>query len=494
MRKISTFLLLLMTGVASAQWSETIDTVTTGDFDDINPQVDHAGLNAFPISGVYGFKYLGEWMVFERWTGDGDAIAAVKFSGTNLKWDSNAVTISPAEAGAVMKYPDVCTAKNGTSIAAWQESSDSAWNIYYSICNIDSGNWSSPVALTNDSVNNTHVGVRTISDTSFVVSWRRKSSILFSVYSSGSFSPADTLVQTSTDSTEYDLAANRLVWTEKSASGNRFCLVSTVESFTSPALSPADTVKCPGDMSNPRFMEHPGWPPQTFTFNLFSGGRYSAWWSSYPMVTGYTPEELAGDTVSSCLHPVCYAPTYIVLVKSRLEKTAALTSMYFYAWEKQTGADTSVIFYNAGMDSVQKGRNPSVSFLSFPVDSKTSLGFVAWQSDRSGRSHIYVRNFLWIQTDIDGPINYPGTYILRQNYPNPFNPTTNIEFRIANFGFVSLKVYDVLGRLVATLVNGERSPGSYEVQFNGSKLASGVYFCRLTAPGVNIVRKMLLEK
>ena len=87
-----------------------------------------------------------------------------------------------------------------------------------------------------------------------------------------------------------------------------------------------------------------------------------------------------------------------------------------------------------------------------------------------------------IPAGIDVRRGNPAEYLLRQKYPNPFNPTTNIEYRISNFGFVSLKVYDVLGRLVATLVNGVRSPGSYEVQFNGSKFASGVYFYRLTAP------------
>ncbi|MCL5020792.1 MAG: T9SS type A sorting domain-containing protein [Bacteroidetes bacterium] len=100
----------------------------------------------------------------------------------------------------------------------------------------------------------------------------------------------------------------------------------------------------------------------------------------------------------------------------------------------------------------------------------------------------------FITAVVKGPSLLPRSFSLSQNYPNPFNPTTNIEFRISNFGFVSLKVYDVLGRELATLVNGVRSPGSYEVQFNGSRFASGVYFYRLTAPGVNIVRKMLLEK
>ena len=83
---------------------------------------------------------------------------------------------------------------------------------------------------------------------------------------------------------------------------------------------------------------------------------------------------------------------------------------------------------------------------------------------------------------------------LQQNYPNPFNPTTNIGFRIAGFEFVNLKVYDVLGNEVATLVNEEKSAGVYEVEFNASNLPSGVYFYRLQAGSFNQIKKMILIK
>ena len=79
----------------------------------------------------------------------------------------------------------------------------------------------------------------------------------------------------------------------------------------------------------------------------------------------------------------------------------------------------------------------------------------------------------------------PAVFVLHQNYPNPFNPTTNIEFRIADLGFVTLKVYNVLGQEVATLVNGMKRPGDYTVRFNGTGLASGVYFYRLSASSVS---------
>ena len=86
----------------------------------------------------------------------------------------------------------------------------------------------------------------------------------------------------------------------------------------------------------------------------------------------------------------------------------------------------------------------------------------------------------------------PANYELYQNYPNPFNPSTKISFVIPKSSFVILKIYDILGREVTTLVNGIKHVGTYSVSFNANELASGVYFYSLKADGVQIVKKMLL--
>lgn len=96
-------------------------------------------------------------------------------------------------------------------------------------------------------------------------------------------------------------------------------------------------------------------------------------------------------------------------------------------------------------------------------------------------------------------------FALHQNYPNPFNPTTNLRFRlpagvhstqagIAYFGFVSLKVYDLLGNEVATLINEKIAAGEHNVEFDARHLSSGVYLCRLTAGSFSQTRKMILSK
>jgi len=85
-------------------------------------------------------------------------------------------------------------------------------------------------------------------------------------------------------------------------------------------------------------------------------------------------------------------------------------------------------------------------------------------------------------------------FLLLQNYPNPFNPTTKISFTIPEAGFVTLKVYDILGRDVATLINEGRPSGKYEVDFDASQLPSGTYVYRLITGKQQIIKKMLLLK
>ncbi|HEX9251950.1 MAG TPA: 5'-nucleotidase C-terminal domain-containing protein, partial [Ignavibacteriaceae bacterium] len=107
------------------------------------------------------------------------------------------------------------------------------------------------------------------------------------------------------------------------------------------------------------------------------------------------------------------------------------------------------------------------------------------------------------QTDFNGNFEYsdiveieiaPFTYLLDQNYPNPFNPSTTINYSIPEAGNVEMKVYDILGNEVATLVNEAKAPGNYSAVFDASSLASGIYFYKLSANNFLQTKKMILMK
>jgi len=88
----------------------------------------------------------------------------------------------------------------------------------------------------------------------------------------------------------------------------------------------------------------------------------------------------------------------------------------------------------------------------------------------------------------------PSGYALSQNYPNPFNPTTEIQFSITKGGFTTLKVYDLLGKEVATLVNENLNPGTFKSTLNGANLSSGTYIYRLVSGTTVLTKKMMLLK
>jgi photosystem II stability/assembly factor-like uncharacterized protein len=117
---------------------------------------------------------------------------------------------------------------------------------------------------------------------------------------------------------------------------------------------------------------------------------------------------------------------------------------------------------------------------------------LGWALGSSGRIFKYYDPNVGVEEESIAVL--PDNFILMQNYPNPFNPSTTIKFSIPETGNIKLKVYDILGNEVATLVNEEKAPGNYSVEWNASSLASGVYVYRLTAGSFVQTRKMILMK
>ncbi|MCX6162149.1 MAG: T9SS type A sorting domain-containing protein [Ignavibacteriae bacterium] len=130
------------------------------------------------------------------------------------------------------------------------------------------------------------------------------------------------------------------------------------------------------------------------------------------------------------------------------------------------------------------------------ISISNSILNVVWDDNRDGNMEIYYKRNPTGNPIGIVPINseIPKEYKLMQNYPNPFNPVTKINFDIAKTGFVSIIIYDALGREVETLVNEVQSVGSYNVAFNGANLSGGVYFCRMQSDGFSDVKKLVLLK
>ena len=122
---------------------------------------------------------------------------------------------------------------------------------------------------------------------------------------------------------------------------------------------------------------------------------------------------------------------------------------------------------------------------------------LAWAGTFNGEEDVYYSRINQTPVSINNAQEgrqLPKSFLLSQNFPNPFNPSTTIEYQLPQAEFVSLKVFDVLGNEIVTLVNEEKSAGSYEVEFKAENLPSGTYFYKFQAGNFFETKKMLLIK
>lgn len=149
----------------------------------------------------------------------------------------------------------------------------------------------------------------------------------------------------------------------------------------------------------------------------------------------------------------------------------------------------AITYQNTSAGSIS--RNPALSRGLFFNSSKVRI-MAVWENNSTGGWKLYSSSIDLQIAGVDDEPGLPASALLYQNYPNPFNPTTAITYRLSTGGVVTLRVYDILGRKVATLVNEWKVPGTYTVRWDAGGEASGTYICRMTAGAFSAVTKVLL--
>ena len=169
-------------------------------------------------------------------------------------------------------------------------------------------------------------------------------------------------------------------------------------------------------------------------------------------------------------------------------------------WSLIHGTSIGPIFALAADPSgnVYFGSSSFCKYTNGMVKSFNSSNSMFWSSglsdikiDKTGNKWIATQSGLWIYNEtwpqavvpvvIKADVSLPLKFSLSQNYPNPFNPATTINYSIPKTSFVTIKVYDIIGREIETLVKENKAPGNYEIKFNGNNLPSGIYFYRMRA-------------
>lgn len=158
------------------------------------------------------------------------------------------------------------------------------------------------------------------------------------------------------------------------------------------------------------------------------------------------------------------------------------------------GGDTSIVIAGIEKGTVQvEGIAFKARYVQFNVNSFTPL---SWTESTERLFEAAIEWVMDAATSVDGQhtANTPSKFSLSQNYPNPFNPTTIISYNLPKSDYVELKVYDMLGREISTLVNEQKSAGKYDVKFDASGLASGMYFYKIITNDFRQIKKMMLVR
>jgi subtilisin family serine protease len=227
-------------------------------------------------------------------------------------------------------------------------------------------------------------------------------------------------------------------------------------------------------------------------------------WNSREGQTGaITTFSSRGPRVDGHLKPDIAAPGSILIsVRDRHIYTSPSS-----LWVSSIGTSPDSAYYlmqgtsmatpvGAGAAALILGRTPSLtpqqvySAMSAGAITDGFTGGVPNTTWGAGKLNVYAA--ISVSTSVDLTPGVPLAFELDQNYPNPFNPSTIIQYMLPQSGHVTLEVFDLLGRSVRTLVSGEQGFGPHSVRFDGTGLASGVYFYRLKAAGLTLTKKLVL--
>ena len=478
------------------------DTLTSGLFDDSHPALERS---AYSVSMTYN-----QWLVFER-RSDSTSMIAVKRCSENFgTWDTSVYVVSSGSLTENRRLPDVSSSRyqyNDSwavhTLLTWQQESNGAANIFLSSQRSDTSAWGVAVPLTSDTADCTHAHVAAYNDSSFIVSWKRNNCVFCSVVTLPTspsplrFSAPETLAASNDDSLEYDIMLSfrngRVVWSARDSARNRIFLTSQFAVSPSVQLSSPETLSVAGSISNPRFVGGYNYPAYILFEQAVNGRREIHLWD------GYSNLVFSHDSSSDCRNACAFISVKVITFAAGTAQSADPAMFDVFAMEKYGNAD-SVLFIQGDFNveySIQTAgynRNACLGILMYPYQNGDVTPIV-WESNRSGRSHLYSR---MMKLDLGGGVNTRSSEIegfqLDQNFPNPFNPSTTIRFRIFTGSHVTLKVIDLLGRTVATLIDKRLAPGGYETTWDGRNCSSGVYFCRLQAGSSTAIRKLLLVK
>lgn len=480
----------------------------TSGFVDKNPSFGNPEIMIFRT-------YNWEFMVFERGSfllNNRICVMKVGLNGpvdsVTFLTDNNSLNYNPSVSYDI---PVTSGGQINIALALWETFRNGKYDIYGSYYNPVNG-WSSPFPLDTGAYNKSMPRSAYLNNSFFAVVYEKNNDIIYR-----QFDPVTQTVSYDTNLTADDTSVCKnpflghhpyggsgySVSYEKKKSDNKNAVY--VRSTTGiPVWTSPDTLAFLGNNVNSGFVYSNFGNFLSGVFNSDRAGNYRIYATSvYSSGGSRFQDRIINDAGSdnSNFHSIIFP----IITENLPDNSSGINSIYFHAAAhvKKSNDSVRVKFhsYNFLDPSDSSTAGNSTANVSLTMNRGIKLGnwdarvWAIYNKDSASYSMLYGR---YINIIIAGIVKTESlalqNFILYQNYPNPFNPVTKIRFGVPENSFVKISVYDALGKSIETLVNENLSSGSYEVQFDGSKYAAGVYYCRLTSEGFSDVIKLILLK
>ncbi len=465
-------------------------------YDYKNPQFDKTGnsINYFIRDCI---------LSYEKWTGPNNSKIAVRF----MKYNSLSPEVELTDSGSLNINPAVAyhmgfPAENNKGAVVFQSNRSGNWDIYFSY--YDTVSWSAPVAVASDVMDETNPSIVSFINTTnsnFLIAYKKGNDICLRNLHNGiwldevNVTSSDSLVCSSPVLTSLVFLQGYffLAYQRTTNGTNKSISYHSVQISPSGALDIGTrvTIYQPNSQDNIRFSngvnncilnyDYDTLGTKHFYSAFLEGNNYSMW-NQTSNYNGYN----YGGTGSSHGDITSDYPNGYSLV----------------SWINKNNDSTRIFIYQIGfgnnLSKFYVGDSNSETFVN--TSSKLVFGNmyrvrILWEKIINGRMALIESFRDAVLTPIKTISNsVPDKIALFQNYPNPFNPKTIINYQLPKTNYVYMKVYNVLGNEVATLVNEKQNAGSYTVEFDGSNLSSGIYFYKLEAEGFTETKRMILLK
>ncbi len=487
--------LIFITGVSYGQSFWTGTKLLTQGSVDRNPSF---GMKSRVINPYAPYEYL----VFESST----LINTSNICAIKMRTNGNFDLVYYVTSGVnICRNPSVDYYSSGyfgglnTALVVWEQFAAGRWNLY-ARNNLSTTGWGNifPVDTTSSDKSNPSAA-RLFADSLYGVAYVRNNDIIYREFNIYTGTQIFELNLTQSDTSECrkpNLSVNnvwggntKFVAYERKKSNGQYAIYMRYANYAN-VWNPADTVSLIGNNRNPKFTC--GYSSNYLSFESDRNGKWNIYIANIYTAVG-SIESIYLNTSYNCrgfssfFYPVItdfttYAASFVRQGNDSVKILSGNGYGTFILRDSITIGDTNCkpsLTIGNGI-GVNSGRGYSTVWM---VYNKDTLGY----------SKLYAKYLVILLDNVkkmSGEI--PDNYSLQQNYPNPFNQSSIIKFQCSIQGMVKLKVYDIRGCEVTTLVNEKLNAESYEARFDGTRFASGVYFYRLTAEGFSEIKKMLL--